>query len=452
MLRPQDDIYVTLPSNDPGVPGNKPSNFKTILPTPLKHNGAWEVALLETHYPPQIANFNVATMVVICTEDSPKVQGDQPQPYWMQPQSLQSARAQSHRDEVDGSWPSGEEDEELDPGVTRYRAHDGPVPTAPQPQPPPQGQTSTEGDKKPEQPKGEEKKPEPAKEADKKPDVAKEGDAANKEDAGKKPTEDASTKTPEDPAAKKKKTDEEEAARKKAEAVAAKKAEEKRQEELSNHLTKPLFMLAQAGLKFMKDRPNLGKVGQVIHIKPLYYPTLDDLLEEVCNQIMSMWEIECVSFTHNPLTRRISLEWRHGTLNFLSFDKYFFDHLGLGTAHEEIFSKSLYFTPSKIWGHRRATLDTVQKLYDYSDVIEDQIVGKLKEILMAVFPFKGSNGEHQSWQFNPFQYSDIPSSNIPSITIGIFTPTAEDVRFMSVDNLCRLHFRGKMREKEEHHR
>ena len=51
MLRPQDDLYVTLPSNVPGVPGNKPSNYKTVLPTPLKLNGAWEVALLETHYP-----------------------------------------------------------------------------------------------------------------------------------------------------------------------------------------------------------------------------------------------------------------------------------------------------------------------------------------------------------------------------------------------------------------
>ena len=71
----------------------------------------------------------------------------------------------------------------------------------------------------------------------------------------------------------KKKTDEEEVARKKTEPDAAKKAEQTRQEDLSNHLTKPLFILAQAGLKFMNDRPNLGKVGQVIHIKPLYYPS-----------------------------------------------------------------------------------------------------------------------------------------------------------------------------------
>ena len=58
-----------------------------------------------------------------------------------------------------------------------------------------------------------------------------------------------------------------------------KKVEDKRQEGLSNHVTKPLLMLAQAGLKFMKNRQNLGKVGQVMHIKNLYYSTLDDLLE-----------------------------------------------------------------------------------------------------------------------------------------------------------------------------
>ena len=173
MLRPQDDIYVTLPSNVPGVPGIKPSNFKTIRPTPPKLNGAWEVALLETHYPHQIPNIKATTLVVICTDDVVKPQGDQPQP-------LQSQRGQTHRDEVDGYWPSGQEDEELDPGVTRYRAHDGPAPITPQLQTAPQSQTSTEGDKKPEQPKEEDKKPEQPKE-EKKPEPAKEGEAAKKD-------------------------------------------------------------------------------------------------------------------------------------------------------------------------------------------------------------------------------------------------------------------------------
>ena len=75
MLRPQDDIYVTLLSNVPGVPWNKPSNLKTVLPTPLKLNGALEVALLETHYPHQIPNFKATTVVVIAAETA---QNDEP--------------------------------------------------------------------------------------------------------------------------------------------------------------------------------------------------------------------------------------------------------------------------------------------------------------------------------------------------------------------------------------
>ena len=93
MLRPQQDIYVTLPSNVPGVPGNKPSNYKTVLPRPLKLNGAWVVALLEIHYPPQIPNFNATTLVLISTEDTQsemqqhdksKQQHEQRQLYWLQ--------------------------------------------------------------------------------------------------------------------------------------------------------------------------------------------------------------------------------------------------------------------------------------------------------------------------------------------------------------------------------
>ena len=75
MLRRQDHIYVTLPSNVLGVPGNKPSNYKTVLPTPLKLNGTWELALFETAYPHQIPNFEATTLVVICTEKREIIKG-----------------------------------------------------------------------------------------------------------------------------------------------------------------------------------------------------------------------------------------------------------------------------------------------------------------------------------------------------------------------------------------
>ena len=77
MFRPQDDSYVTLASNVPGVSGNKTSNYKMGLPTPLKLKGAWEVPLLETHYHHQIPNFKATTLVVIANETP---QNDQPKP------------------------------------------------------------------------------------------------------------------------------------------------------------------------------------------------------------------------------------------------------------------------------------------------------------------------------------------------------------------------------------
>ena len=114
------------------------------------------------------------------------------------------------------------------------------------------------------------------------------------------------------------------------------------------------------------------------------------------------------------------------------------------TQQVEMSSKPLYFSHSGVPGNRRAWLDDVQTVCIYSDVIDYQIVGNSKPMLIGVFAIKGKNGELQSWQFNPFQYIDIPSSTIPSITMRICTPAGEDVNFMSGDTLCRLHFRRKM--------
>ena len=135
---------------------------------------------------------------------------------------------------------------------------------------------------------------------------------------------------------------------------------------------------------------------------------------------------------------------KKGTLRFLSFDKYFFDQLGMITQQVEMSSKPLYISHSGVTGNRRAWLDDLQTVYIFSDVIDYQIVGNSKAMLMGVFQNKGKHGAQQSWQFNPFQDIDMPSSTSPSITMRICTPTGEDVNLMSGDTLCRIHFRRKM--------
>ena len=95
-------------------------------------------------------------------------------------------------------------------------------------------------------------------------------------------------------------------------------------------------------------------------------------------------------------------------------------------------------------GESQRLFGRVHTLYLYSHVIEYHIVGNSKAKVMGVFPVKGKHGEQQSWQFNPFQYIDIPTSTMSCITIRICFPTGEENPFLSGDNLWRLHFRRKM--------
>ena len=92
----------------------------------------------------------------------------------------------------------------------------------------------------------------------------------------------------EEDAAKKKAEDQQapkasEAAKKKADddAKARNAAEDKRQEELTNHMIHPIYMLTQAGVQFVKAKPELGSVGKVIYISALYYESVEVLSVEI---------------------------------------------------------------------------------------------------------------------------------------------------------------------------
>ena len=165
-----------------------------------------------------------------------------------------------------------------------------------------------------------------------KPAVEKPKEDTKKPDDAKKPKtdEDLAKKTRAD--ADLKKAEEDLVAQQKAAAdVAAKKAEAKRQDDLTKHLTQPLYMLTQAGVQLMKDNPDLGKNGKAIYIPGLYYESMEVLLNEVCRIVMAHCGIDNVTARHNVVTGQVKFEWKNGTLKFLSFDKYFFNQLGMIT-------------------------------------------------------------------------------------------------------------------------
>ena len=100
-------------------------------------------------------------------------------------------------------------------------------------------------------------------------------------------------------------------------------------------------MLTKAGVKMLKDNPDLVTNGKVIYIPGLYYETMEVLLSEVCRIVMAQCGIENVTARHNSVTWQVKFEWNKGTLRFISFDKYFFNQLGMITQHVEMSSKPL---------------------------------------------------------------------------------------------------------------
>ena len=137
-------------------------------------------------------------------------------------------------------------------------------------------------------------------------------------------------------------------------------------------------MLTQAGLQLMKYNLHLGKNGKVIYIPGLFYESTEVLISEVCRICNTQCGIEDVTYANNVVTGKVSFERKKGTLKFLSFDRYFFDQMGMMTQQVEMSSKPLYFSHSGVTGNRRAWLDDVQTVYIYSDVINYQIVGNSK--------------------------------------------------------------------------
>ena len=106
--------------------------------------------------------------------------------------------------------------------------------------------------------------------------------------------------------------------------------------------------------------------------------------------------------------------------------------------------RTLYILGHNQKGPLRAYLDDVHSIFVYSDIIDYQIVGNSKAMLLGVFPTKGVHGEQQSWQFNPLQYISVKMRAVQSIQLKLCTTTGDLVPFQSGDTLCRLDFQRKL--------
>jgi len=148
--------------------------------------------------------------------------------------------------------------------------------------------------------------------------------------------------------------------------------------------------------------------------------------------------------TFSEKTGKLSFAHKERTTYFAMEDPYVLLRLGYQPIRKKFKENIFYLARIDREGDRKATLDEIQSIFVYSDIVDYQIVGNTKATLMGVLPTKGSFNESQSWQFNPLQYLPLQSNDIRTITMKLCTPEGDPVQFLSGDSLCRLHFRRKI--------
>jgi len=170
-----------------------------------------------------------------------------------------------------------------------------------------------------------------------------------------------------------------------------------------------------------------------------YYQKISDFGDAIANQL----DFKLTS-SYSQSTGKFTFKCENNRLFFAVRDPYLLNILGYNATKKAWGGNIFYIARMDREGDRKASLDELQTIYVYSDIVDYQIVGHTVATLMGVFPTKGAFMEPQSWQFNPLQYVGLQSNNIPTIRMKLCTPQGDPVQFLSGDSLCRLHFRRKL--------
>ena len=404
-IKPRDELYVTLPSNVPGFTANTPSDYTTILPTPLVLSGNWEVALLETHYFNDWVNFPDTDMAIFLKAKKVVVEGGQYSP---------GASLRSATPPLPAIAPSSQpQDDFLEHLLGGRRVDDIPTvtevvisPTVSSTEvvkPPTLTSTSTEASKS---------------------DAQVIDDAFERANKIQQHIDEL-----------------EEQLR----LLKEKPCPLKQPVKLPGHTT-------EADIKnnvfFTKMHQFLTKNGGIFgeELVPIklprgHYDSISQIGELITKRIDPAQQMKP---NFSEITQKFEFSNKLFEMIFASEDPNLFDRLGYKA--QTMRSDDSTFSLARVdrEGDMRGTLDDLNTIFVYSDIVDYQIVGNTKATLMGVFPTTGRHYEQQSWQFNPFQYMGVSSEEIRSINMVLRTPEGDPVPFLSGDSLCRLHFRRKL--------
>ena len=404
-LSPRDELYITLPSNVPGSQRNTPADYETTLPTELVLTGDWEVALLECHYFHDWSNLSKCDLAIYVRESDNTPQNDQPA-----------------SDEVDGHWFDEEDGVDNAPKMETAKV-----------------QALTDSSS--------------SKEGYKGTDVD-DTSSASIVTAPKEPVEipKVIVEVPKVTRSEADKTGESSSQVAISEPIPSKDDESKasKEPEADKSVQPAKLSLKEFTIltsKLQKSDPeNFGTIGYLIHLPESNYEGVKGLCNTICTQFNDKSKGRNVQHKLQYLMEngRVKFFCETAKVWLVSSSPYLFQRLGIAPSQREVDGRTLYLVPHKVMGTTRSYVDDIHSVFVYSDIIDYQIVGNSKAMLLGVFPTKGEHGEQQSWQFNPLQYITVKMRTLQSIRLKLCTPTGNLVPFQSGDTLCRLHFKRKL--------
>jgi len=402
-IKPRDELYVTLPSNVPGFTANTPSDYTTILPTPLVLSGNWEVALLETHYFNDWVNFPDTDMAIFLK--AKKVVVDE---------GLYSAgrdKRAANSEVVEIPTPSTEVIEPSpDPNsalVVNSEVVEIPTPSTEVIEPSPDPNSAL---------------------------------AVNSK-VGEIPTPSTEVVVEQPNKIAQQIVNLEEQVRLLKEKPCPLKAPVKLPPYTTETQLKTNVFFGKMHEFLTKNGGVFGEELIPIKIPKGHYDSISQIGELITKRIDPVQQMKP---NFSEITQKFEFSNKLYEMIFASLDANLFVRLGYNAQTARIDDTTFSLARVDREGDIRGTLDELNTIFVYSDIVDYQIVGNTKATLMGVFPTTGRHYEQQSWQFNPFQYMGVSSEEIRSINMVLRTPQGDPVPFLSGDSLCRLHFRRKL--------
>ncbi len=195
--------------------------------------------------------------------------------------------------------------------------------------------------------------------------------------------------------------------------------------------------------------------GFKVVIPMAHYDTVDDLLativqetEDTVSELVKKVNTEnkqrikmipkSIFWNSNPILKRTTVRFNNDIVYAIRLS----DHLKymLGYEKNDLYNREGYKDEAKHPADMRGGIDA---LYVYCDLIENQVVGNVREPLLRILPVQGAYGEIVDQDFVALHYIPLLKKEFSTVHISIKSDSDLPIPFAYGKVVVKLHFRSK---------